>query len=122
MAWMVSAKHPLRGLCGGDDASPYTNHFNVGTDDEYRIDLAVSAQLTPGAVIAYQHGGGAGFGPALSRDPEAVLNDVLDELISIDRARERYGVIFSGSLTEWTLEIDTEGTAALRAQMIGDAA
>ena len=122
MAWMVSAKHPLRGLCGGDDASPYTNHFNVGTDDEYRIDLAVSAQLTPGAVIAYQHGGGAGFGPALSRDPGAVLDDVLDELISIDRARERYGVVFSGSLTEWTLEIDTEGTAALRAQMMGDAA
>src|SRR3546814_8117404 len=25
MAWMVSADHPLRGMCGGDDAIPYTN-------------------------------------------------------------------------------------------------
>ena len=72
MAWMVSATHPLSGMCGGDDASAYTNHFEVGTPNEYKIDLTVKAQLPAGAVIAYQHGGGAGFGPAYLRDAEAV--------------------------------------------------
>ena len=89
MAWMVSAAHPLRGMCGGDDASPYSNHFEVGTPNEYEVALTARAQLPAGAVIAYQHGGGAGFGPPLLRDPEAVKEDVLDEIVSVAaRARE----------------------------------
>ena len=61
---MVSMKHPLRGLQGGDDAGPYKNRFLVGTPDEYAIENALTAQLTADAVMAYQYGGGAGFGSA----------------------------------------------------------
>ena len=61
MAWMVSADHPLRGMCGGEDAIPYSNHFEVGSPNEYRIERTAQAQLPAGAVIAYQHGGGAGL-------------------------------------------------------------
>jgi len=114
VAWMVSAAHPLRGMCGGDDASPYTNHFEVGTPNEYRIDLAAKAQLPAGAVIAYQHGGGAGFGPAYLRDPEAVREDVLDEYVSVAGAREKYGVVLTGSLENFDLRVDVAATAALR--------
>ena len=96
MAWMVSADHPLSGMCGGDDASPYSSHFEVGSPNEYKIELSARAQLPAGAVIAYQHGGGAGFGPALLRDPEAVKDDVLDEYVSIAAAREKYGVVLTG--------------------------
>lgn len=117
MAWMVSAAHPMRGMCGGDDASPYTNHFEVGTENEYKIDLAVQAQLPADAVIAYQHGGGAGFGPAWRRDPEAVKEDVLDEYVSTEAAREKYGVVLRGSLEDYDLEVDVEATEALREQM-----
>jgi len=66
VTWMVSMKHPLRGLCGGDDAGPYSNYFEVGTAKEYKIENSVQAQLPAGAVIAYQYGGGAGFESALS--------------------------------------------------------
>jgi N-methylhydantoinase B len=117
MAWMVSAEHPLRGLCGGHDAGPYMNHFEVGTEREYRIELAAHAQLPAGAVIAYQHGGGAGFGPPIMRDPEAVREDVLDEKVSIAAAREKYGVVFTGTLEEYDLEVDVAATAALRREM-----
>lgn len=117
MAWMVSAAHPLRGMCGGDDGSPYTNHFEVGTPNEYRIDLAVSAQLPAGAIIAYQHGGGGGFASPLLRDPEAVRDDVLDEYVSLQAARDKYGVVLTGSLEEYDLEVDVAATAALREQM-----
>lgn len=117
MAWMVSAAHPLRGMCGGDDASPYTNHFEVGTENEHKIDLAVQAQLPAEAVIAYQHGGGAGFGPAWLRDPDAVKEDVLDEYVSIEAARGKYGVVLRGSLQDYDLEVDVDATAALREQL-----
>lgn len=117
MAWMVSAKHPLRGMCGGDDACPYSNHFLVGTKDEYKIELVESTQLPAGSVIAYQHGGGAGFGPAINRDPEAVKEDVLDEYVSIEAARDRYGVVLTGSLDTYDIKVDIEATQALRNKM-----
>jgi N-methylhydantoinase B len=117
MAWMVSAAHPIRGMCGGDDGSPYANRFEVGTDKEYKIDLVARAQLPAGAVIAYQHGGGAGFGSPLSRDPEAVKEDALDEKVSVDAARGKYGVVFTGTVENYDLEVDTAATASLRQSM-----
>jgi N-methylhydantoinase B len=117
MAWMVSATHPLRGMCGGDDASPYSNRFEVGTEREYAIDLRVQAQLPAGAVIAYQHGGGAGFEPPFRRDPQAVCEDVLDELVSEAAARDRYGVVLTGSLEDYDLAVDVAATDALRAEL-----
>jgi N-methylhydantoinase B len=118
MAWMVSAAHPLRGMCGGNDASPYSNRFEVGTEREYTIDLRVQAQLPGGAVIAYQHGGGAGFEPPTARDPQAVCEDVLDELVSVGAARTTYGVVLSGSLDDYDLAVDLAATQALRAEMV----
>ena len=117
MAWMVSADHPLRGMCGGDDAIPYTNHFEWGSPSQYKIERTAQAQLPAEAVIAYQHGGGAGFGPALARDPEAVKEDVLDEYVSLEAARARYGVVLTGSLEDYTIAVDHVATSALRAEM-----
>ena len=117
MAWMVTQDHPLRGMCGGNDASPYANHFMVGTPQEYKVKLAENAALPAGAVIAYQYGGGGGFEPAILRDPEAVKEDVLDEIVSIERARKKYGVILKGSLEEYDLEVDVAATEALRKEM-----
>ncbi|MFA7585618.1 MAG: hydantoinase B/oxoprolinase family protein [Novosphingobium sp.] len=118
MAWMVSAAHPLRGMCGGDDAIPYENRFEVGTPNERKIELTAQAMLPEGAVIAYQHGGGAGFGPALLRDPEAVKEDVLDEYVSSDAARAKYGVVLTGTLENYDLAVDMPATQALRVQMM----
>ena len=117
VAWMVSQKHPLRGLCGGDDAGPYGNRFLVGTPEEYEVENSVQTQLPAEAVLAYQYGGGAGFESALLRDPEAVLEDVLDEYVSLEAARDRYGVVLSGSLEKFDLAVDREATRALREEL-----
>jgi len=116
VAWMVSMKPPLRGLCGGEDAAPYANRFRVGTPEEYPIENATQAQLPAGAVMAYQYGGGAGFGDPLERDPDAVREDVLDGYVSPDAARERYGVVLRGSQDAGDLGVDAAATRELRAQ------
>jgi N-methylhydantoinase B len=119
MAWMVSMAHPLRGLCGGEDACSYGNTFEVGSPNERKVALIERAQLPAGAVIAYQHGGGAGFGPPLQRDPQAVRDDVLDEKVSIAAARDKYGVVFTGTLENYDLQVDVAATDALRKKMKG---
>jgi N-methylhydantoinase B len=120
VAWMVSRRHPLRGLRGGDDAAPYANRFLVGTSQEYEIEGSVAAQLPAGAVTAYQYGGGAGFESPLLRDPEAVKEDVLDEYVSPRAACERYGVVLCGSLEDGTLEVDLPATRALRERLAAE--
>jgi len=117
VAWMVSRRHPLRGLRGGDDAAPYANRFRVGTPEEFEVENALTTALPAGARMAYQYGGGGGFESPLLRDPEAVREDVLDGYVSLEAARERYGVVLTGSLEDVALEIDREATRRLRARL-----
>ncbi len=120
VARMVSIKHPLRGLQGGDDGSPYQSRFLVGTPDEYEIENAEQRQMPADAVLAYQYGGGGGFGNPLLRDPDAVREDALDEYVSIEAARERYGVVLIGSAEACDIEVDLEATRKLREQLAID--
>ncbi len=121
-AWMVSHDHPISGMCGGETGTPYVNHFEVGSANERRIELSEQAMLPALAKIAYQHGGGGGFGPAIERDPQAVKDDVLDELVSLEAASAVYGVVLTGSLDDYDLAVDVAATAKLRAQMVAQAA
>ena len=52
--------------------------------------------------------GGGGYGPAAEREPERVLRDVLEGKVSVERARDVYGVAIEGS------EVDRAATAELR--------
>jgi N-methylhydantoinase B len=58
--------------------------------------------------------GGGGWGPPQERETEAVLRDVIDGLISIETARDSYGVVVTSALG-----VDAEATASLRAEMEG---
>ena len=51
------------------------------------------------------------------RDPEAVKEDVLDEKVSMAAAREKYGVVLTGTLEDYDLEVDVAATRALRLRM-----
>jgi N-methylhydantoinase B len=64
--------------------------------------------VTPGdRLITYGPSGG-GYGDPFSRDPAAVLDNVLDGLFSAEIARERYGVVVAGGA------VDVAATEKLR--------
>ena len=62
--------------------------------------------------FVFETTGGGGWGNPLARDPEMVLEDVLDEYISLDAAKRHYGVVIDPA----TMKIEREATAALRAK------
>jgi N-methylhydantoinase B len=70
--------------------------------------------LATGERLVYRFGGGGGWGDPLDRDPDAVLDDVWDEYVSIEGARKDYGVVINGSLEDMTLEIDIDATKLAR--------
>ena len=124
MAWVVSQKHPMSGMCGGDPASPYILKITPDpeTGEEINVEHTIRTMMKPGAKVAYQFGGGGGFGPRLLRDPEAVRFDVLDELVSVRAARDVYGVVFTGTIEDYDLEVDIEATEAQRRELSLEAA
>jgi len=66
--------------------------------------------MEPGSALRWQQSCGGGYGDPLERDPQAVLRDWLDELISAEGARNDYGVV----IAEGDGSVDHEATAALR--------
>ena len=70
--------------------------------------------ISAGQRIMYDYGGGGGWGNPLDRDPQAVLDDVIDEYVSVEGARRDYGVVLTGSLDDLTLAVDEAATRAER--------
>jgi len=107
------------GLHRGHDGGKAVVEFSLGgkhfvpehlTKDE-RI------ELQPGDTVRCASPGGGGWGDSMERDPELVLRDVIRELITLEEARTDYGVV--ASTRELTYVLDTEATAALRAERRG---
>ena len=66
--------------------------------------------IPPGTVCEAVNGGGGGYGDARRRDPELVLAEVCDGLLSTEAARRDYGV----ALTADGRSVDALATARLR--------
>jgi N-methylhydantoinase B len=93
--------------------------WHVGDGGRERYDHVVGeVDIDPGDAIVSLSAGGGGYGPPLERDPAAVLVDVVDGFVSPARAREVYGVVFSGDAARFeTLGVDREATAAQRGEL-----
>ena len=72
----------------------------------------VTIELKPGDVVSYRTCGGGGYGPPNERNPQAVLDDVHEGKISLERAREIYRV----AIDTQAWQIDTKETTKLRAE------
>jgi N-methylhydantoinase B len=109
---------PARGACGGGGGSTGAA-YKIGVDGSVeRTPDVTQTELTPGERIRGEHGGGGGYGDPLERDPERVLEDVLEGYVSAEAARRDYGVALSGSAEDGTLAVDPEATAQLRGSAV----
>jgi N-methylhydantoinase B len=116
--YVVGMKYPMPGICGGQPGEPNKLTIRYESDDPYVVKHTADwVPMSAGDRLCYDYGGGGGWGDPLDREPQAVLDDVLDEYVSIEGARRDYGVAITGSLAELTLAIDEAATAALRDDM-----
>jgi N-methylhydantoinase B/oxoprolinase/acetone carboxylase alpha subunit len=104
---------PPRGLHGGADGVPGEIVVNPGRPDERTIPAkATNFKLRKGDVISLRTANSAGYGDPRQRDPGLVLDDVLDDVISAEEARDAYGVVVDLEAGR----VDAQRTAELRAR------
>ncbi len=90
--WFERSCTPAWGLAGGWSAQPPDVVLNPGRPDERHMLKCANVRLAKGDIVRTKTGGGGGFGAPAQRDPDAVRADVVDGVISLDTAREVYGI------------------------------
>lgn len=114
--YVVGMKYPMPGIAGGRSGEPNRLTIRYRSDDPYVVEHTADwVPMEAGQLINYDYGGGGGWGDPFARDPQAVLDDVLDEYVSVEGAERDYGVVLTGSLDDLTLAVDEEATAERRA-------
>jgi len=98
-------RYPAEGLFGGRPGSKAQFLVNGRPGDPYGL-----TQAGAGDVIIMDAAGGGGYGEPLERDPEMVEWDVTEGYVSLERAREDYGVVINPE----TMKIDMGATGRLR--------
>jgi N-methylhydantoinase B len=116
--FVLGMKYPAVGINGGSNGSP--NHLGLrrmnGELEEIRH-TALYVPLNPGERIEYRFAGGGGWGDPLERHPAKVLDDVLDEYVSREAAERDYGVVLTGELEDYSLQVDQEATRRRREEL-----
>lgn len=104
-------KYPPWGADGGSEGTTGQLVLNPDTEDETHLSSKLENQpIDEGQRLQLVGPCGGGWGDPLDRDPEKVRDDVLDDLVSVDRAREAYGVVLTDKH-----EVDEAATETLRA-------
>ena len=101
------------GVQGGKQGRLGSCTINPGTEGEERLPaLFADVILKKGDIVRVERPGGGGFGNPLDRAPDDVLNDVLEKYVSVEGAREMYGV----GINEGGMKIDDQETASFRSR------
>ena len=89
---------------------------NPGTETARDLGVfCLNAPVAPGETLALWSGGGGGYGDPKQRDPQKVLDDVLDGYVTIHAARDTYGVVITpGDPRTLSHSLDLDATASLR--------
>lgn len=112
------AKSEPWGLFGGYSARSAHYVIDPESDEPMPVSSKSTTNLEPGDVASVQTPGGGGYGDPLDRDPQKVLEDVVNEKVSIEAAREEYGIVVDRE----TREIDEAATRERRRELRDDAA
>lgn len=103
------------GLAGAKSGSPSLNVLTLPDGEERLLPTKPNLMIERGASHRHVTAGGGGYGDPLTRDPQLVLRDVIAEKVTVEGAARDYGVV----VTSDRPVIDSEATAALRAELGG---
>jgi N-methylhydantoinase B len=98
-------RYPPEGLFGGKHGAKAQFLVNGQPGNPFGL-----TRMEPGNVIVIDVAGGGGFGDPLDRDPEMVQEDVIQGYVSLQKAREDYGVVIDPA----TMKADLAATDELR--------
>jgi N-methylhydantoinase B len=108
-------KIPPQGVQGGKPGAVGRWFVKTADGDEYELDRSIGTmELEYGDAVTCLMAGGGGYGDPLSRALEAVLQDVKYGVVSIQSARDDYGVVFKETDA---LEIDVAATKTVRSKV-----
>lgn len=99
------------GRLGGKAGTSGFTTLNPGSERERDLGKIDVLYLEPGDRIFVGAQGGGGYGDPLARPAAWVLDDVLDELVALESARENYGVVIVDGC------VDDQATANLREKL-----
>ncbi|SRR5579884_431720 len=105
-------KQPPWGLWGGKPAKPADSMLQLPGESEFKPVEAARRLVPAGARALFLTAGGGGWGDPFERDPAMVQADVRDGLVTLEEARDDYGV----ALDPVTFAVNEAATAALRAK------
>ncbi|MBN2322727.1 MAG: hydantoinase B/oxoprolinase family protein [Spirochaetes bacterium] len=106
-------KTPAWGLFGGKPSTmSMITVLRPETEHEWRTGKATDYKLPKGERMWVLTGGGGGWGDPYKRDMEKVLADVIDEYVSIESAKDDYGVAIKQEGDRYL--IDKEETERIR--------
>jgi N-methylhydantoinase B len=86
------AVNPAWGAAGGDDGSVSAVEL-IRKDGTVESLVMARADVETDDVVRVRSGGGGGWGDPLERDPEAVAADVRNGFVTVEAARDTYGVV-----------------------------
>jgi N-methylhydantoinase B len=102
---------PAYGINGGWPGSLNEGYLNLGRPNEKKLASNEGwNRAKSGETVSVLSAGGGGWGNRLDRDPAAVLDDVRNEMLTGEKAREWYGVVIVDD------EVDVAATEKLRAE------
>lgn len=104
---------PPKGIWGGKDGETGSLTLNFGIEKEKKLHAKVTNyKINRGDRLLIKTPSGGGYADPIERNPESVLADVLDEFITLETARNVYGVEINQEG-----KLDLEVTLKLRNEM-----
>jgi N-methylhydantoinase B len=102
--------HAPEGTRGGGDGACANQFRRDLNGDLHQLDACAQAVIPEGHTIVSYSCGGGGYGAPLERDADKVAHDVREKWVSVDVAKQTYGVVVSAGGV-----IDQAATNKLRA-------
>ena len=113
-AFVEKAKAPHWGIDGGKEGLRNYSVIKPKGKKEFEVLKTSGMQLPEGCRVIAIAGGGGGYGDPLERDIEEVRRDVINGYVSVEHARQYYGVVIDPE----SFEVDGRATQKLRDNLL----